>query len=49
MLEAVIVFQRLVGARTPQRPYCCRRGVKDIDVELFGDDVETVESLLADR
>src|SRR5439155_15912096 len=37
MLEAVIVFPRLVGPGTPERPYRCRRGVKDIDGKLFGD------------
>ncbi len=37
MLEAVIVFPRLVGPGTPKRPYRCRRGVKNIDGEFFGD------------
>src|SRR5258708_32995893 len=36
MLEAVIVFPRLVGPRTPKRPYRCRRGVENIDGEVFG-------------
>src|SRR6516225_1104461 len=37
MLEVVMVFRRLLGTGTPQRAYCRWRGVKDIDVELFGD------------
>src|SRR5262252_3806369 len=37
MLEVVIVFCRLLGTGTPQRAYRRWRGVKDIDVELFGD------------
>src|SRR5262249_34134980 len=37
MLEVVMVFRRLLGTGTPQRAYRRWRGVKDIDVELFGD------------
>jgi hypothetical protein len=37
MLEVVMVFRRLLGAGTPKRSYRRWRGVKDIDIELFGD------------
>src|SRR5208337_1040232 len=41
VLEAVMVFRRLVGPGAPKCPYCCRRGVKDVDVEFFGDPPRT--------
>ncbi len=37
MFEAMMVLPRLVRPGTTQRPYRGRRGMKDIDVELFGD------------
>src|SRR5262245_43233320 len=37
MLEVVMVFGRLLGTGTPKRSYRRWRGVKDIDVEFFGD------------
>src|SRR6516165_3997869 len=37
MLEVVMVLLRLVRPGAPKRPYCGRRGMKDIDVKFFGD------------
>src|SRR6516165_2217716 len=41
MLEMVMVLRRLLGTCTPKRSYRRRRGVKDIDVKLFGDSPRT--------
>src|SRR5208337_2396466 len=41
VLETVMIFRRLVGPGTPKCPYRGRRGVKDVDVEFFGDPPRT--------
>src|SRR5271166_3642681 len=37
MLEAIVVFCRLIGSGTSQGPDCRGRGVEDVDVEFLGD------------
>src|SRR6516162_4864866 len=36
-----MIFRWLIGPGAPKRPYRGRRGVKDVDVEFFGDPPRT--------